>query len=166
MDALALGSPIMLRNLHTNNDYTAMKTRVDEINLAIILKEFGINLFEFVDLCILLGCDYSNTIKGIGPMKALEMIKKHRSIENILIHLNLPVDHSEAFSFNEARVSFISPQVVPSEYFVPEHFQCFTGDFAAAKQYLLEKSFDEGNLDKLLERFRNAHSRIVDQQKY
>ena len=29
---------------------------------------------EFVDLCILLGCDYVDKIKGIGPKKAIELV--------------------------------------------------------------------------------------------
>ena len=29
---------------------------------------------QFVDLCILLGCDYVDKIKGIGPKKAIELV--------------------------------------------------------------------------------------------
>lgn len=43
---------------------------------------------KFIDLCILLGCDYCDTIKGIGPKTALKLIKEYKSIENILKHLD------------------------------------------------------------------------------
>ena len=43
---------------------------------------------QFVDLCILLGCDYVDKIKGIGPKKAIELVKKHKSIEAILENID------------------------------------------------------------------------------
>lgn len=39
---------------------------------------------EFVDLCILCGCDYCDSIDGIGSITAYKLILKHRSIENVL----------------------------------------------------------------------------------
>lgn len=36
------------------------------------------------DLCILLGCDYTDTIRGVGPKTALKLIREHGNIETIL----------------------------------------------------------------------------------
>lgn len=36
---------------------------------------------QFIDLCILCGCDYTSNIRGIGPVKALSLIQKHGTIE-------------------------------------------------------------------------------------
>lgn len=33
---------------------------------------------------MLLGCDYMDKIKGMGPVKALSMMKEHRSIEAVI----------------------------------------------------------------------------------
>lgn len=30
---------------------------------------------KFIDLCVLCGCDYTGSIKGIGPKKALALIR-------------------------------------------------------------------------------------------
>ena len=38
------------------------------------LFSFEFSQKEFVDLCILLGCDYVDKIKGIGPKKAIELV--------------------------------------------------------------------------------------------
>lgn len=46
---------------------------------------------QFIDLCILLGCDYCGTIKGIGPKRAIDLIKQHGSIEEILENIDLSV---------------------------------------------------------------------------
>lgn len=40
-----------------------------EINLGRVLEELGFTYPEFVDLCMLLGCDYMDKIKGMGPGK-------------------------------------------------------------------------------------------------
>lgn len=39
---------------------------------------------EFIDLCILCGCDYTSTISGIGPVRAFKLIKETRSIEGVI----------------------------------------------------------------------------------
>lgn len=43
---------------------------------------------QFVDLCILLGCDYCDSIRGVGPKTALKLVKEHKNIETILKHLD------------------------------------------------------------------------------
>jgi len=32
---------------------------------------------QFIDLCILLGCDYCDSIKGTRPKRAMGLIKQH-----------------------------------------------------------------------------------------
>ena len=40
------------------------KIPVQEFDLAKVLEESGLDMDQFIDLCILLGCDYCDTIKG------------------------------------------------------------------------------------------------------
>lgn len=42
---------------------------------------------QFIELCILLGCDYLEPIKGVGPKSALKLMKEHGSLDKVLIHL-------------------------------------------------------------------------------
>ena len=42
---------------------------------------------QFIDLCILLGCDYLDPIKGIGPKSALKLIREHDGLEGVVEHL-------------------------------------------------------------------------------
>eukprot|EP01052_Picozoa_sp_SAG31_P020990 SAG31_NODE_1601_length_7786_cov_33.553272_8_plen_83_part_00 len=39
---------------------------------------------QFIDVCVLCGCDYADSIRGIGPKKAFEMIKKYGTIEKLV----------------------------------------------------------------------------------
>lgn len=63
-------------------------------------------------MCILLGCDYCDSIKGIGPHKAYNLIKEHKSIEKILTVID-PKKFTvpENWPYKEARALFMEPDV-------------------------------------------------------
>lgn len=46
-----------------------------------LAKGLDIDMTKFIDLCIMCGCDYVNNIRGIGPVRAVQLIQKHGSIE-------------------------------------------------------------------------------------
>ena len=78
MDALTFGTPVLVRNLNSK------KEPISEINLEKVLEEMKITMDEFIDLCILLGCDFSKSIKGVGQVKAFKYIKDKSTIEEVL----------------------------------------------------------------------------------
>jgi flap endonuclease-1 len=43
---------------------------------------------QFVDLCIMLGCDYCDSIRGVGPKTALKLIREHSDIETIIKNID------------------------------------------------------------------------------
>lgn len=63
-----------------------------EISTKDILEKLELSPSQFIDVCILCGTDYSQSIQGIGPMKAYKYIKMYGSIEGI--HKNLKLDIS------------------------------------------------------------------------
>lgn len=85
MDALTFQTPIQVRKMTFAK---ASQAEIQEVNYSKALIGLGLNHDQFVDLCILLGCDYCDTIKGIGPKTALKLIKEHNNIETILKTLN------------------------------------------------------------------------------
>ncbi|XP_028392006.1 flap endonuclease 1-like [Dendronephthya gigantea] len=109
MDSLTFGSLITLRHMTFSE---ARKMPIQEFHLNKILEELGLSQDEFVDLCILLGCDYCDSIKGIGPKRAIDLITQHRSIEKILNHIDTkkhPIP--EDWRYKEARELFKNPEV-------------------------------------------------------
>lgn len=63
----------------------------------------------------MLGCDYSDKIKGIGPKRALELIHKHGSMEKILSNLDKEkYTVPEHFPYQEIRNYFKNPDSTPS----------------------------------------------------
>ncbi|ESO98353.1 hypothetical protein LOTGIDRAFT_114414 [Lottia gigantea] len=114
MDALTFGSTVLLRHLTFSE---ARKMPIKEIHYNRILDELKLSRDEFIDLCILLGCDYCESIKGIGPKRAIELIKQHRTIDTILKHIDTK-KHTipEDWMYKEARRLFQEPEVTdPTE---------------------------------------------------
>ncbi|XP_046843518.1 flap endonuclease 1-like isoform X2 [Xenia sp. Carnegie-2017] len=113
MDSLTFGSLITLRHMTFSE---ARKLPIQEFHLKKILEELGFTQDEFIDLCILLGCDYCDSIKGIGPKRAIELVRQHRSIEGILKHIDskkYPIP--EDWKYKEARALFKNPDVADPE---------------------------------------------------
>jgi len=110
MDLLTFGSPILIRKLRAGN-----KKTIVEINLKDVLGELNLKMEEFIDLCILLGCDYTPTIGRIGMIRAYEIIKQYRTIDNFLSKdpkvksgfYKIP----ECYNYKKARDFFLNPPV-------------------------------------------------------
>ena len=78
MDALTFGTTRLVRHL---TESQARKKPVLEFDLKKVLNGMGVNMDQFIDICILCGCDYCPSIRGIGPKKAIDFIKKWKNIE-------------------------------------------------------------------------------------
>ena len=81
MDALTFGGDVLVRHLTFSE---AKKMPIKEFTLRKVLEGLEMTQEQFIDLCILLGCDYCDTIKGIGPKRAVDLVKEHKSIDVIL----------------------------------------------------------------------------------
>jgi len=88
MDALTFRTPKLVRKLTFSQMKGKEKQLIMEIDYATMLSGLGITYEQFVDVCILCGCDYCSTIKGIGPKTALKLIKEFKSIENVIKNLD------------------------------------------------------------------------------
>ncbi|KAI3741672.1 hypothetical protein L1987_59346 [Smallanthus sonchifolius] len=109
MDSLTFGAPKFLRHLM---DPSSRKTPVMEFDVSKVLEELNLTMDQFIDLCILCGCDYCDSIRGIGGQTALKLIRQHGSIESILENINreryqIPDD----WPYQEARRLFKEPLV-------------------------------------------------------
>lgn len=130
MDTLTFASPILLKHLTFSE---MKKLPVHEVNLERALEGLGLNMDQFIDLCILLGCDYMEPVKGIGPKTAFKLIKEYGSIEKVKEHLEEKeeekrqeaerkgkekargVTFPEVWPYKEAREIFKKPDVVKAD---------------------------------------------------
>jgi len=90
-----------------------------------VLDEIELSYEQFIDFCILCGCDYVSRIGNLGPNSAYELIKQHNTIEEVMavieqknkesmeekqkLRYNIPPDAN--FRYKEAREQFKIPDV-------------------------------------------------------
>jgi flap endonuclease-1 len=117
-----------------------------EVNLQSILEAFEMTRSQFVDFCILAGCDYCPYIPKIGGLTAFSLIKKHSSIENImgLDKYSFPDD----FNYSEARELFTT-----FDYPVPEQFEIKSINKKGLSEFLESKDFKETYISRFLKNF-------------
>eukprot|EP00271_Cylindrocystis_brebissonii_P021589 TRINITY_DN7807_c0_g1_i1.p1 TRINITY_DN7807_c0_g1~~TRINITY_DN7807_c0_g1_i1.p1 ORF type:complete len:391 (-),score=76.70 TRINITY_DN7807_c0_g1_i1:325-1497(-) len=112
MDSLTFGAPVFLRHLM---EPSSRKIPVMEFEVAKVLSNLELTVEEFTDLCILLGCDYLETIPKVGPSTALNLIRKHRRLEAIIEAIKGKYEIPERWPYEEARQLFLHPKVTPAE---------------------------------------------------
>jgi len=88
-DSLLFGAPMLVRNLAITGRRKLpgkdayIEVFPEVIELQKLLEELGITREQLVDVGILIGTDYNAGIKGIGPKKALELVKEQGSLKQI-----------------------------------------------------------------------------------
>jgi 5'-3' exonuclease len=83
-DNLAYGCPLLITKM--GGHYYHEGTRIHQyecIRLDKVVDGLKMSHTEFVDLCILLGCDYNKGIKGVGKKTAFKLMGTYRALENI-----------------------------------------------------------------------------------
>lgn len=76
------GAPLAGRNL------TQSETRRPELlDLAASLARAGLTREQLVDVAILIGTDYNDGFPGVGPVKAVKLVKMHGGLEGALAAL-------------------------------------------------------------------------------
>jgi flap endonuclease-1 len=115
-DCLLVGSPVLIRNLTSQGrrklpgKEAYMPIYPKQIRLKTNLKSLGITQKQLVDMAILIGTDYNDGIRGIGPKKSLDIIKKNGNVENALATIgakNVPSFEE----IKEIRKIFLKPDV-------------------------------------------------------
>lgn len=96
MDTLTFGSPKLIRTCLDRN--IKRKDVISVLNLDRILQDFKMTYEQFVDMCILCGCDYCENIPRIGNKTAYNLIQKYGSIESIIPTLKqVPSDYESKY---------------------------------------------------------------------
>jgi flap endonuclease-1 len=109
-------------------------------NLNVVLNGLDLTQNEFVDLCILCGCDYTGTIPKVGPATALKYIKRYGSIENIP---NLP----QEFEYQVAREIFTSREEYVLNFELTRNRQQFS---EICQQWNIDEKYFKFNFPEFL----------------
>lgn len=110
MDTLCFESPILLRHMTYSEQ---RKEPIQEIHLNKVLEGLAMDRAQFVDLCILLGCDYLDPVPKVGPSTALKLIREHGSLEKVVEWIEKSGKYTipEDWPYADARALFFEPDV-------------------------------------------------------
>uniref|UniRef100_A0A0G4FIY1 Flap endonuclease 1 n=1 Tax=Chromera velia CCMP2878 TaxID=1169474 RepID=A0A0G4FIY1_9ALVE len=159
-DALTFGTPVQVRHLNLS-EQKVRGNPIVEVNLAILLEDLQVTMDQFIDFCILCGCDYCDSIKGIGPETAFKMVKEHKDIDTIVEKLKakgtqLPEEGS--FDFKAVRQFFQDPPVASVEN--AKELESKEPDLEGLKKFLVEEnSFSEKRFESAAERLKKARQK-------
>lgn len=121
-DCLLFGTPRLLRFLTiSGKEFLPSKGAFRAITPELIdtqdlLDHYGITREQLIDLAILVGTDFNEGIKGIGPKKALKLVSEFDTIDN------MPAEIRDAVGpgVRDIRSLFLQPEVT-DDYSVQPH---------------------------------------------
>ena len=138
-DSLLFGSPRLIRNLAIsgrrkvpNRDFY-VEVSPELIQLKDLLEDLNISREQLVDLCILMGTDFNPGIEGIGPKRALKLIRDNGRIEAIKgIDLQLvDIDDIRSIFFDMPTARFErEPQLLEPDKKGLLEFLCYERNFS------------------------------------
>ncbi|OGS55265.1 MAG: flap endonuclease-1 [Euryarchaeota archaeon RBG_19FT_COMBO_56_21] len=111
-DAILFGTPNLVRNLTLAGKRRLPSGKTVEVTpvvvtLSEVLSALEVTREQLVDMAVLMGTDFNEGIKGIGPKKALAIIKKAGDLEHVISEGKVKVPEE----FNDIRRLFLEPDV-------------------------------------------------------
>merc|ERR1712070_714401 len=130
-DCLTFGTKILIRNLMAAE---AQKRQILEVHLSVALEQLNVTMDQFIDFCILSGCDYCDTIRGVGPSTAIKLIMQHGCLEKVLENTE-PEKIPSNFRYQAARQFFQECESVDTK---TADFKFAEPDFEGLEKFLVE----------------------------
>lgn len=139
-DVIAYGAPVFITKIDSRSG-KAVRVRIEAV-----LEALEFTYEQLLDFCIMCGTDYNSNIFRIGPKKAFDLMKKHKSIEKIGSSTALDIS---VLNHERVRSLFLGYEECP---YSPEF--CGKPDFEKLEEFVrinkvkfnlrgLEKSFSE-----------------------
>lgn len=113
-DSLLFGAPRLVRYLTISGKEflpskgIARRLKPELINLSSFLSHYGITREQLIDMAILMGTDFNEGIKGIGPKTAVTLVKRYGKIENMPDEIRSKI---ESQNYGQVRKIFLQPPV-------------------------------------------------------
>lgn len=175
-DAILFGTPRLVRNLSVVGKRKLPGKQVwvdvqpEEIGLQESLAGSGLTREQLIDIALLVGTDFHPGIDGIGPKKALALVRKEGSLETLIDRLaaspqsaasaaerSILEQHEALADRDEVRRIFLQPAHVDV---APEHLEMQKPDAATVRSLMVEThGFSPERVDTALERFGAARKR-------
>src|SRR3989344_6783613 len=145
-DSLVYGAPRLIKNLTLSQKRkirnTYIKINPEMIELSEVLKNLDINQDQLIAMAIMIGTDYNDGIKGIGPKTALKLVRQNKDFDNLFKELKPDFDWKRIYATFKSMPIMKNYQLRWSE-----------PDTEKIKKILVdEHDFSEERVEKMLEK--------------
>ncbi|RJS89029.1 flap endonuclease-1 [Candidatus Bathyarchaeota archaeon] len=155
-DSLLFGAPRLVRYVTISGTEflpskgVARRLEPEVIELDSLLRHHGITRRQLVDLAILIGTDFNEGVRGVGPKTALSLVKRYGCLEEMPgeVREKLPQD------LDAIRRIFLEPEVT-------EEYEVRWGTFREAELYEFlcgERGFSRDRVRVVVERMRRFYA--------
>jgi len=160
-DILANGGKLLLRN------FSSDKNIIEENCLEGILNCLEMTQDQFIDFCILCGCDYTQKIPNLGPINALKIIHQYKNIEKFLesnTKYIIPINFFE--NYEKARYLFNYP--IPQEVYdkIDKNTKMQEPKINELKEYLKDSKLKDKNFIEIENNLMNYYLDIKHMSEY
>ncbi|KAH8741643.1 flap endonuclease 1 [Cryptosporidium ryanae] len=168
-DSLTFGTPIVIRHLNFSENskkiskkHPSGKNMMQVIKLSTLLSELELNMDQFIDLCILCGCDYCSTIRGIGANTAYKLLKKHKDIETIIKNIDQTKNQiPENFDYIKVRELFKNPEVLKRSE-IENQIKWTNPKYEELSEWLIkEQNFSETRVQSYCDRIKKSKNKTA-----
>lgn len=176
-DAVLFGAPRLVRNLSVvgrrklPGKQVWVDVQPEEVTLEGSLAGAGLTREQLIDVALLVGTDFHPGIDGIGPKKALALVKKEGSLEALIERLSanpasaasaaersILEQHEALADREEVRRIFLEPAHAPVK---PEDLEMRMPDAPTVRRLMVEThGFAPERVDTALERFGAARKKL------
>ncbi len=117
-DALLFGSPVLLRNISiTGRRKVPRQDRYimvepEEINLKQTLKSLGIDREKLIMVGILLGTDFNEGVRRVGPKTAIKIVREINSLDEMRAYVREKYEHEFDVEPEKIMDLFLKPPYV------------------------------------------------------
>ncbi len=155
-DSILFGTPRLVRYVTISGKEflpskgTARPLKPEIISLKELLSNHGITREQLVDLAILIGTDFNEGVKGVGPKTALKLIREHGKLENLPENLKLKLPAQ----YEEIRKIFLKPKV-------SDDYSVEWGNLRENELYEFlcrEKGFSKKRVETVIQRMKKFYS--------
>jgi len=160
-DSLLFGAPRLVRYITISGKEflpsigVSRKLTPELIELREFLLHHAITREQLVDLAILIGTDFNSGIRGVGPRKALKLIKQYRSLDQLSVDLRTQLPGNYA----EIRKIFLKPAVTDHYNLAYEN----ANEEGLLRFLCEEHDFSSNRVEKVIERMGGVSRSIKSQ---
>ncbi len=156
-DSLLFGSLRLVRNLSISgrkkvpNKEVYVEVKPQLIELENVLKTLGLTQEQLIMIGMLIGTDYNEGVKGVGPKTGLKLVKEHKTLDKLLSAVEFPgeIDIERVYNF------FLNPPYT-EDYKLSPH----EPDASGILEFMVEEhDFSRERMEKVVEKLQASYSK-------